>query len=463
MKKSCFVFATLLIFSLSSCNKDQLSEQSSFSFSVFSDSKSEDINVSDSSMSESSSSIDSEHFGDYLIFDLLEDNTYEVSAADLSISGSVYIPESYNGKPVTAIKEEGFKACTQIQSISLPETITIIKKQAFAYSSIYWAKLPNSILTIEEGAFLQNRFNNPFIIPDSLNSLGKVCFANCQIEGIVFGNGLKTIPDGAFSGNYLTELTIPDNLETIESGAFASNLLTSIHIGKNLETILGNPFANNYDLDEITIDSSNHNFFIENDVLYSKNYKDLIMVFPHKNFDTFVVPDNTETIHASAFVKKMYSGNSGLKTLTLGENLKTIERSAFALTRLEEINMNDKLVSIGDNAFSYTPLKEVLIPDSVFSIGMGCFQSAGSLETVKLPSGLETISQQCFEGTTSLTDILIPRSIKSIRSSAFKNSTTSLSYEGTMEEWGQIEKSETWTNNNTTVICSDGIVNEVIV
>ena len=68
---------------------------------------------------------------DYFRFNLLEDDTYEVSARYQDMPPSTLIPNSYNGKAVTAIAEQGFFGRFSMDSIIIPVSIKSIGRYVF--------------------------------------------------------------------------------------------------------------------------------------------------------------------------------------------------------------------------------------------------------------------------------------------------------------------------------------------
>lgn len=81
---------------------------------------------------------------------------------------------------------------------------------------------------------------------------------------------------------------------------------------------------------------------------------------------------------------------------------------------------------------------KVIVPKGVTKIGDSAFYGCKALESIELPNSVKTIGKNAFEC----------RGLKKIR------------YDGTMEEWIEVEKGEQWlTSTKTTkVYFSDGIL-----
>jgi ParB-like chromosome segregation protein Spo0J len=120
----------------------------------------------------------------------------------------------------------------RINSVTIPNCVTVIEERAFANNLLADVTIPDSVVLIQDEAFSENILTN-----------------------VVIGNGVTTIGAKAFANNHLTSITIPDSVTEIKAGAFANNNLTSVIFGKNVRKIGENAFANNH-LDSITIPDS---------------------------------------------------------------------------------------------------------------------------------------------------------------------------------------------------------------
>ena len=146
-------------------------------------------NSSDSD--DNSSDLENETSAEYFNFTLLSDDTYKISAKDISnIPAEVVIPSTYNSKAVTSIGYAAFYDCDSLTSVVIP----------------------NSVTSIGGGAFVDCDSLTSVIIPDSVISIGGIAFASCDsLTSVVIGDSVTSIADRAFEycGN-LTSVTVSD-------------------------------------------------------------------------------------------------------------------------------------------------------------------------------------------------------------------------------------------------------------
>ena len=97
-----------------------------------------------------------------LIFTLLSDDTYSVSAGNGAKNvDSIEIPSTYNGKAVTQIADKAFMNLSNLTKITIPDSITKIGEYAF-YDCTLLSNiiLPSSLQSIQKVCFLWVYFNN---------------------------------------------------------------------------------------------------------------------------------------------------------------------------------------------------------------------------------------------------------------------------------------------------------------
>ncbi len=89
-----------------------------------------------------------------LTFSRNSDGSYSVTGMMNSNVSSIVIPEEHAGKPVTEIDARAFDNCTNLQSVIIPNTVTVIYGRAFeGCSSLTSIVIPASVTKIYKDAF----------------------------------------------------------------------------------------------------------------------------------------------------------------------------------------------------------------------------------------------------------------------------------------------------------------------
>lgn len=326
------------------------------------------------------------------VYYTVEGNKATVTSGEQLYSGNVTIPQTvtHNGTDyaVIAIGSKAFNECTQLTSVSIP----------------------NSITSIGSGAFWDCAALKSIAIPNTITKIEDYTFANCRsLEHVTIPSSVKEIGNGAFgccSG--LTQVEIPNSVTTIGHFAFEGcSGLTSITLPNLLENLGRCAFANCSGLTSFTIPSSVHII----------NYRLLANCF---NISQITIPNTVTEIGTEAFY-----GCSGLKSIDLPNSILTISPSAFTgCAGLTSINLPDGLTAISNRLFSHcTGLKSVTIPPSVTTIGQGAFKECTGLTSLTIPPSVNQIDGWAFKNCTGLTEITIPELVTSIPFSAFAGCT----------------------------------------
>ncbi len=137
-----------------------------------------------------------------------------------------------------------------------------------------------------------------------------------------------------------------------------------------------------------------------------------------------------------------FSGCERLRSFDLPDTLKSIGSAAFTgCSSLGHIEIPDSVVSIGEAAFAgCRELAVNNIPKNLKVLEMGVFSQVGSVK--ELPDGLIMIEDEALL-YSSPENYFIPKSVKYMGSNVFEpylvDERPGLYYEGTEEEWKQIE------------------------
>jgi len=114
--------------------------------------------------------------------------------------------------------------------------VTIIGEYAFAGTSLQNVTLPNSIITIETGAFDFCKSLRSINWPTSLRTIGDEAFAQTALTSITFNNGLLTIGEHAFyQVTSLTSVTIPASVTSIGRSAFSQISRLAVTMSRSTE------------------------------------------------------------------------------------------------------------------------------------------------------------------------------------------------------------------------------------
>lgn len=134
------------------------------------------------------------------------------------------LPKAYIPKEMTKIEEATYYGCSSISEISLSEKITSIGSGAFAGCGLVDLIVPESVTTIEDAAFGDNRKLIHVQLPSTLKHIGVQAFYQCyELTTVDIPKSLISIGDMAFySCRSLPTLTIPKNVIEIGDMVFVN-------------------------------------------------------------------------------------------------------------------------------------------------------------------------------------------------------------------------------------------------
>jgi hypothetical protein len=168
-------------------------------------------------------------------------------------TGELFIPETINNMPVTAIGQGAFTN-KGLTGVTIPNSVTTIGEQAFSFNQLTSLTIGDNVTTIGQKAFFANKLEN-VTIGQGVTEIGAGAFAENNIAEIAIPESVNTIGAYAFFFNRLKTLTIPNNVTTLGEGAFSSNKLNTLVIGGAVVKLGDGAFYNNQ-LFDITIPPS---------------------------------------------------------------------------------------------------------------------------------------------------------------------------------------------------------------
>lgn len=434
---------------------------------------------------------------------------YEVRSVGALAASEIVIPSEYEGLPVTAISPYAFMDCSNIVSITIPDSVTVIGEQAFSgCAGLTSVTVPAGVTQIASGTFLGCSGLTSVFLPEGITAIGNAAFWGC---------------------GSLAKINIPDSVASIGAGAFCDCVsLTGLSISSNVTEISDHAFAGCTGLEYITVAPENSVYHSAGNCLIETSGKTLTAGCKNS-----VIPSDgsVTTITASAFDKC-----TGLTRLSIPASVVLIQSTAFygcenlvdlhyagTMTQWDAVAHSLDTDGLGDYTvhctdgivyqgihqavvpesyrglvfqlssdgtfyrvapetysvteaaipavyqgvpvrqvafFSCENLRSVTIPDSVTAIDAEAFAFCCALTEVTLPNNITIIEDGAFSNCTRLPQITIPVSVTSLGEKAFDSckALTDIYYPGTMDQWAAIRKGSNWDDKtgSYTIHCSDG-------
>lgn len=118
-----------------------------------------------------------------LRYDISDDETYCIVSRFVTIGSTVTnleIPSTVFRKTIKEIGNAAFKGKSNIKNLLIPDSVTSIGDEAFAYCDLNSIKLSNSLTSIGKDAFLSNTGLGEIVIPKSVTTIGNRAFGGCH-------------------------------------------------------------------------------------------------------------------------------------------------------------------------------------------------------------------------------------------------------------------------------------------
>lgn len=164
---------------------------------------------------------ESDYVDGFLIVDGVLVNVGDEAIKD----GAIAVPEG-----VRAIASMAFCDC-EFESVKLPDSLESIGEKAFVYcEQLKTVQFGNGLKTIGKDAFGHTGVIS-LKFPDSLESIGDWAFAfSKKLENVEFNEGLKQIGRQAFTSCKINNVSLPKSLKTQSVGCFSENPISSLVI-----------------------------------------------------------------------------------------------------------------------------------------------------------------------------------------------------------------------------------------
>lgn len=395
-------------------------------------------------------------YSDPWVYALREDGTAEIVRCDQPETvGSLTVPETLNGIPVTAIGDKAFSQCYYLTDVTLPEGITHIGDFAFEdCTDIETLMIPGTVTSMgcnpfigttihlqlagsntaleQQEAFLLDRETKRLIcfqnspegteedpatlaIPTGTREIGDYAFSRSDAVQVVLPAGVTKIGRCAFQRCLnLVSVTLPEGVEEIGDHAFQRcSKLEEVNLPDSVTHLGRNPFAGSPVT--LSLSASHPALELRADVLIERSTGKLLS-FPCVGSEpAYEIPGDIREIgeFAFAYCKDLF-------TLTVPANVEIAENAFYRNEAIEEVTLPEGLTVIRENTFwGCINLKTVEIPGSVTEIGAFAFNCCQAMETLTFPKSLVRLGEGAFQGCLALREVTVSSAIGIIPARAF--------------------------------------------
>lgn len=244
--------------------------------------------------------------------------------------------------------------------MTLPEGLTTIWDLAFAGNALTTISIPSTVTEVRKNAFFNNNiYELVFAQGAQLNVIGEGAFGLNALADVTLPAGVVSIGDSAFSDNVLTSVTLSEGLTSIGSDALGGNSITSVMLPSGMTSIGDYSFYGN-------------------------------------SLTSISIPDAVASIGTGAFAV------NNLSSVSLPAGVTSIGLYAFQGNSLVNVVLPSGVTTIGGSAFQGNALASVVIPPAVNFLGPDAFASNPGLDSVRFMGGKPTtLGARLFDGTGS--------------------------------------------------------------
>jgi len=283
------------------------------------------------------------------------------------------------------------------------------------------------VTRISENAFRENKNIESISIPETVTDIGTWAFYACNsLAAVHLPEGLTQIAQSLFSGcSHLVSVNIPSSVSTIDCYAFnGCSSLTSLNLPAGL-SFIGRYAFNGTPWYAALYDEAPDGLFYIGSQLFG--YKG------DKPTGELVIKNGTTCIGFNAL-----SGCDGITSISIPSSIAYIDKDAFyGCTSLTAVHITDLAAWCGidfEEEFrsSSNPLSkahhlylngeeviDLVIPEGVTSISDYAFDYCTDLNSVTIPNGVTKIGNNAFRDCKSMTSVSIPPSLATIGNCSF--------------------------------------------
>jgi hypothetical protein len=239
----------------------------------------------------------------------------------------VMIPRTIGGAEVTGIGDGAFRGKTNMDSVTIPNSVTSVGDSAFSdCAGLANVMMQSGVTNLGPGAFFRCTNLRHVALPSSVIRIESAAFSDCTaLVDMVIPNSVTEVGEYAFAGcKSLEQVIFADSVTRVGMRAFRDcTALASVTIGRGMEALRleGGPirdisaFAGCISLTNFTVDPLNSVYSSRDGVLFSKS-QDNLLVYPQGKIGSYIIPDSVTSLGVFAF-----SGCTSLTSVTIPDSV----------------------------------------------------------------------------------------------------------------------------------------------
>lgn len=430
------------------------------------------------------------------------------------VGEKLVIPSTFTGEDnvkyvVTKINTESFKDCTNLSSVTIPDTVMLIDSYAFAgCSSLSSVTIPegDGMRTIRDSVFKDCTSLESIVIPDLGIGGADNLFENCtSLKSVTLSEGIYQLPQHMFKGcTSLHYLRVPNWVKYISQMAFEGSSLNNVDIDSPEGSIVGTfPW---FGVDDITFTYLRELFDVTEDGMLMDGDEFSRMEAWGRIPNNIVIPESINGINVTWIRDNFVRDNQNVISVTIPSTVNEIWGNVFedgySLTSINIYNSEDSIMgapwgapnatvtwNYGTNAepFVIDELNRdmigyadqdglnLVIPETftggdgvnykVTGIDFGAFQYCHNLSSVIIPDSITAIAESAFLYCTGLKTVTIGTGVKELPADVFLGceNLTTINISNNLDAisgapWGADNATVNWTFDYF-IISEDGFGN----
>lgn len=245
---------------------------------------------------------------------------------------------------LTVIEAAAFKGTKRLKTISLPDAVKSISKEAFYGSGIETICLPKSLKLIGPMAFVGSGLKD-IVIPDKVKKFGEYVFRNCkELTEVTLPESITKIPSGTFEDCCSLETVNAPNVDVVCEHAFYNCIKLEAFDFSKLQSVEFAAFAYT-GIREAVFSDKLVNFGVE--IFFSSKKLQTV--------DMSTCKMQKIPYHCFCFCKE-------LKNVKLPQNVTIFSNACFLKTKLDKLTINAGTY-VDDNAFGKMSINELVFAD----------------------------------------------------------------------------------------------------